>query len=112
LQGIAHPIDILDEPVEKYGRTSGLTKGEISAFEMEFANVEYPDGSYITLDDQIEIKGFDGRRFARPGDSGALVFSSIGNLAIAMINGGDPFGYSFASPFPDVLDMLGAEIAR
>ncbi len=48
-----------DEAVEKVGRTTGHTRGRITAVEVDGVGVQYDEGVVHTFDDQIEIEGAD-----------------------------------------------------
>jgi hypothetical protein len=64
-------------PVFKFGRTSGLSTGRISAFSMQ--NVKVDTGRHIkTFNDVIEVQPeASGHLFSAPGDSGALVYGRV-----------------------------------
>ena len=56
-----------------------------------------------------------GRTFAKPGDSGALLVSHEGNIAIGLIFSGDfesRRNVVYASPMPDVLSAVGMQLAK
>ena len=71
---------LLDLPVQKYGRTTGLTKGIISGVEA-IVNVGYGDvdgdgdDDVARFEDQIIILGERGK-FSRGGDSGSLIVTN------------------------------------
>ena len=76
---------LLDLEVQKYGRTTGLTKGTIT--EVNFiGNVGYSSGTARFVG-QIVIVASKGR-FSRGGDSGSLIVTDDGNR--------DPVGLLFA----------------
>jgi hypothetical protein len=102
-----------DELVEKVGRTTGHTRGRITAVEVDGVSVGYDDGPY-RFDDQIEITGRAGS-FSEGGDSGSVIWRSrdrapLGLLFAGSSTGGDGgTGVTFANPLATVLAALGAE---
>mgnify|MGYP000412656613 CR=1 FL=1 len=106
-----------DELVEKVGRTTGHTRGRITAMEVDGVAVQYDEGVY-TFDDQIEISGRTGA-FSQGGDSGSVIWRSrdrapLGLLFAGSSTGGDGgAGVTFANPLATVLALLDAEwVAR
>jgi hypothetical protein len=102
-----------DELVEKVGRTTGHTRGRITAVEVDGVAVQYDEGVY-TFDDQIEIAGRAGA-FSQGGDSGSVIWRSrdrapLGLLFAGSDTGGDGgAGVTIANPLSTVLELLGAE---
>jgi hypothetical protein len=106
-----------DEPVAKIGRTTGVTRGRISAIELDDVVVGYgPELGDLRFDDQIEIEGVGGQPFSRGGDSGALVYRDDG-VAVGLLFAGSETGgqngqgLTYANPIDAVLQSLGAELA-
>jgi hypothetical protein len=101
--------------VSKIGRTTGLTNGRITAFEVDQVCVSFPFGE-VTFDGQIEIEPTEGVPFSRPGDSGSLVFTSphrhpLGLLFCSSSAGGPGnLGLAYANPLHSVLSTLGVAI--
>lgn len=101
--------------VRKLGRTTGLTSGRVTAFEVDAVPVGYGDGRVLVFDDQLEIEGTSGA-FSSGGDSGALVCADGGRLAAgllfaASVTGGTAAaGLTYANPLPAVLEAVGAEL--
>jgi len=94
--------------VSKVGRTSGLTRGIVSAVEFDHVLVDSEIGS-VTFDGQIEIKGTE-HAFSQLGDSGSLVVTDQ-NQAIGIVFCGNEFannglGVTYANPLPRVMDAL------
>jgi hypothetical protein len=94
--------------VTKVGRTSGLTRGVITAVEVDHVLVDTEVGT-MTFDGQIEMKG-TAHAFSQPGDSGSLVVTDQ-NQAIGIVFCGNEFannglGVSYANPLPKVMDAL------
>lgn len=106
--------DVLGTTVFKIGRTSGVTEGQITASELDHVFVDYNMGP-LEFDDQIEIRGVDGRPFSAGGDSGALIvdsdFHAVGLLFAGRDAGGaiEP-GLTYAHPIRNVLAALNAEL--
>lgn len=101
--------------VAKIGRTTGLTRGRITAFELDNVVVGYDMGN-LRFDYQIEIEGADTGPFSQGGDSGSLIVD--GNLkAVALLfAGGDQGGtngqgLTYANPIQKVLDTLEMDLA-
>lgn len=96
-----------DQLVEKVGRTTGHTRGRITAVEVDGVAVQYDEGVY-TFDDQIEISGTRGA-FSAGGDSGSVIWrdhdrSPVGLLFAGSSTGGpDGTGVTFANPLATVL---------
>lgn len=115
LTGVVTPSAEIDpeEPVEKLGRTTGHTRGRISAVEVDGVIVQYDEALY-TFDDQIEIEGLAGA-FSAGGDSGSVIWRMPDRAPIGLLFAGSERGGSrgggvtFANPLATVLDVLGAE---
>jgi hypothetical protein len=105
--------EFLDEGTEvaKLGRTTGLTHGLVTAFEMDHVVVNFGLG-LLRFDNQIEIEGKDGAAFSRGGDSGALIVDANTRLAIALLFAGTDIGgfngqgLTYANPIRAVLKAL------
>lgn len=93
--------------VSKIGRTTGLTLGEITAFDLTL-KIEYSFGM-ATFQDLIEISTRGNSKFCRGGDSGALVFTEdlrpVGLIFAATGN-----GVAYAHPFKSVVTRLGVAL--
>jgi hypothetical protein len=102
-----------DELVEKLGRTTGHTRGRITAVEVDGVGVQYDDGVH-TFDDQVEVEGLTGA-FSAGGDSGSVIWRShdrapLGLLFAGSTQGGSAGGgVTFANPLATVLHSLGVE---
>jgi len=102
-----------DELVEKVGRTTGHTRGRITAVEVDGLLVQYDAGEF-RFDDQIEITGTDGS-FSVGGDSGSVIWRSrdrapLGLLYAGSDTGGDGgAGLTFANPLATVLAVFHAD---
>ncbi|MDJ1159466.1 hypothetical protein QNA08_14605 [Chelatococcus sp. SYSU_G07232] len=97
-------------PVAKLGRTTGLTRGIVTAIEVDDVRVDYDSGRLV-FDDQIEIEGTDGV-FSRGGDSGSLIVDERGHgcgllFAGSTTGGSNGRGLTYANPIDRVLGALG-----
>jgi hypothetical protein len=107
----------LDEgtKVAKLGRTTGPTRGRVTAFELDNVVIRY-DLGMLRFDNQIEIEGVDDAPFSRGGDSGSLIISedlrAVGLLfAGGDIGGANGKGLTYANPIHAVLDALKIDLA-
>jgi hypothetical protein len=104
------------EIVGKVGRTTAITRGRVTAIELDDVIVGYEDLGALNFDDQIEIESLDDGPFSRGGDSGALVYREDG-VALGLLFAGSESGgrsgkgLTYANPIDQVLDILGVELA-
>ncbi|MBL0886058.1 hypothetical protein [Myceligenerans indicum] len=103
------------ETVEKVGRTTAVTRGRVTAIELDDVVVGYEDLGALSFDDQVEIEGNEGP-FSRGGDSGALVYredgAAIGLLFAGSESGGQGGrGLTYANPIDVVLETMEVELA-
>jgi len=102
-----------DEEVEKVGRTTGHTRGRVTAVEVDGVGVQYDDGVH-TFDDQVEIEGLTGA-FSAGGDSGSVIWRSRDRAPVGLLFAGSTVGGSagggvtFANPMATVLRSLGVD---
>jgi hypothetical protein len=109
------PLDDVDpdDVVEKVGRTTGHTRGRITAVEVDGVGVQYDDGLH-TFDDQVEVEGLRGA-FSAGGDSGSIVWRSHDRAPLGLLFAGSETGGSagggvtFCNPLASVLSALGVE---
>ncbi|WP_299034826.1 hypothetical protein [uncultured Pseudokineococcus sp.] len=103
-----------DLVVEKVGRTTGLTRGVVTAVELDGVAVGYPGGA-VVFDDQIEVTGSAGA-FSAGGDSGSLVYDPVARAAVGLLFAGSErggpagTGLTFCNPVDRVLEALGARL--
>lgn len=93
--------------VRKFGRTTGNTRGTITAIEMDNVRVNYGNSGVLAFDNQIEIHG-NNSDFSRGGDSGSLVMNSK-NQGIGLLfagGGSHPDDRTYANDLRDVLKEL------
>jgi hypothetical protein len=100
--------------VRKIGRTTGVTRGQISAFEVDGVPVGYDTGVF-TFDNQIEIEGVVGA-FSAGGDSGSLITTEGDRLGVGLLFAGSTTGgpggtgVTYANPISAVLEALSATL--
>jgi hypothetical protein len=109
-QSLAEGPDI----VFKIGRTSGLTWGRISAFELDPIEIDLGTGIFA-FENQIEIEGTASAPFSKGGDSGSLIVDSelgaVGLLFAGSTSGGsNGKGLTYANPIDTVLSSLNAKL--
>lgn len=100
--------------VYKIGRTTGATKGRVTAFDLDNVVVNYEIGN-LRFDGQIEIEGIGAQPFSDGGDSGALIVNSRMQAVALLFAGSDTGGrrgggLTFANPIHRVLADLGAAL--
>lgn len=93
-----------EETVFKIGRTTGLTRGRISAFEVDDVWVRY-DMGLIGFDGQLEIEPLDNRPFSLGGDSGALIVDKDLS-AVGLLFAGNDVDTTYANPIQEVFRTL------
>lgn len=92
------------QAVQKYGRTTGLTKGTVDAISASFY-VGYDQGTARFVD-QIVIKGGG---FSKGGDSGSLVVDAAQHKPVALLFAGGR-GVTIANPIDAVLGAFNVTI--
>ena len=95
------------DKVFKVGRTTGLTRGEITAVGTTVGPVGYEPGD-CWFQNQFEIVGDDGVMFSDHGDSGSLVVSTTGEV-VGLLFAGDGV-HTYANPIDDVLSKLNCSL--
>jgi hypothetical protein len=96
--------------VSKLGRTTGLTQGRVTAFELDNVVIEYDIG-HLRFDNQLEIESDGDGPFSQGGDSGSLIVDKdllgVGLLFAGSDQGGaNEQGLTYANPLRTVLDAL------
>jgi hypothetical protein len=100
--------------VHKIGRTTGATKGRVTAFDLDNVVVNYDVGN-LRFDGQIEIEGSGTSPFSDGGDSGSLIVNAamegVALLFAGSESGGrNGMGLTFANPIHRVLEDLNATL--
>jgi hypothetical protein len=107
--------DVEIDVVEKWGRTTGHTRGKVTAFELDNVVVGYDLGN-LRFDGQIEIEAAGRRPFSDGGDSGSLIVTASDHLAVALLFAGSQtggrgnLGLTYANPIAAVLSSLRVEL--
>lgn len=109
LAGLVDPEADVDL-VEKLGRTTGRTRGQVTAIEVDNVIVAY-EGGNVRFDGQIEVHGIQHRHFSLAGDSGSLIVTSPDLLAYGLLfAGSDAADVTYANPIGTVLSELGCRL--
>ena len=100
--------------VYKTGRTTGATKGRVTAFDLDNVVVNYDKGN-LRFDGQIEIEGVGTAPFSDGGDSGSLIVNSRMEAIALLFAGSDSggrngAGLTYANPIHPALDALKATL--
>ena len=104
------------EEVAKIGRTTSVTRGHVTAIELDNVVVGYGEElGEISFDNQIEVESTAGGPFSRGGDSGSLVYRedgvALGLLFAGSESGGqNGTGLTYINPIDAVLDALGVTL--
>jgi hypothetical protein len=115
LQGHASVFELpANATVHKVGRTTGQTKGKVTAFDIDNVQVQY-DLGVLRFDNQIEIEGTGTKAFSDGGDSGSLIVDdqlrAVGLLfAGGDVGGSNGKGLTYANPIETVLDALKVDL--
>lgn len=97
----------LGDPVQKYGRTSSLTRGAISGINVTI-NVGYTAGT-ARFEKQILVTAR--KAFIKAGDSGSLLVTDPLRNPVGLLFAGNGSGhYAFANPIAPVLESFGVSI--
>ena len=115
LKGIGNEFVDEGQRVSKIGRTTGLTHGRVTAFEMDNVVIEYDHGN-VRFDNQIEIEGDGSKAFCDGGDSGSLIVGADMRAVALLFAGSDQGGsngkgLTYGNPIHRVLDTLKMELA-
>lgn len=106
--------------VIKRGRTTGVTRGRVSAYELDGITIDYgtsADPAIVTFDDQIEMVGDPpSQPFSAPGDSGSLIIDrdTMEPYALLYAGGRDSQGIdrTLAHFLPSVLHALNVQLVQ
>lgn len=101
--------------VTKIGRTTGVTKGKVTAFELDNVVVGYDIGD-VRFDNSVEIESTTNVPFSSGGDSGSLIVDSDFLGTALLYSGSDQggsngLGLTYANPLHVVLDELKVDLA-
>jgi len=93
--------------VKKYGRTTSLTRGTITAINAT-VNVGYESGAARFIN-QIVVQSSGS--FIKPGDSGSLLVTRPGSNPVGLLFAGNATGnFAFANPIGAVLEAFGVTL--
>ena len=120
LRGVGKLIGVRPAPLEvgdfvsKVGRTTDVTRGRVTAIELDNVVVGYDIGN-VRFDNQIEIEGAETGPFSQGGDSGSLIVDGDLKAAALLFAGGDEGGangqgLTFANPIESVFDALAVDL--
>ena len=114
LAGVATSTVGVGDKVAKVGRTTDVTHGRITAFELDNVIVGYDIGN-LRFDNQIEIEGAADDPFSQGGDSGSLIVDADRQAVALLFAGGDQGGsngkgLTFANPIGKVFDALKVDL--
>ena len=114
LKGLGSQFIDEGEIVYKVGRTTGATKGRVTAFDLDNVVVNFDIGN-LRFDGQIEIEGVGTKPFSDGGDSGSLIVNSRMEAVALLFAGSDTggrngAGLTFANPIHRVLKDLTATL--
>jgi len=114
LKGLGPSFIDEGETVYKVGRTTGATKGRVTAFDLDNVVVNYDVGN-LRFDGQIEIEGAGTKSFSDGGDSGSLIINSRMQAVALLFAGSDTgarngAGLTYANPIQPVLKELKAKL--
>lgn len=114
LAGLGLEVVVAGTEVRKVGRTTGQTKGRVTAFELDNVVIEYDLGN-LRFDDQIEIEGAGSKSFSDGGDSGSLIIDKDRGAVALLFAGGDQGGsnnkgLTYGNPIRAVLDALKVDL--
>jgi hypothetical protein len=99
------------ESVVKRGRTTGLTRGAVTAIEVDNVVVRFSMG-VLRFDNQIEVAGAERAVFSKGGDSGSLIVDEPSGDAVGLLFAGSDqggprgAGVTYANPLAVVFDRL------
>jgi hypothetical protein len=101
--------------VAKVGRTTGVTRGRISAIEVDKVVVDYDLGA-LSFDDQIDIESTERHSFSAGGDSGSLILDEdLRGCALLFAGsetgGPNGRGLTYATPIGIILKKLAIELS-
>lgn len=115
LEAIATTTHLADpeavEHVVKRGRTTQLTRGDVTAIEVDNVVVRFSTGA-MRFDGQIEIASADAGGFSRGGDSGSLVVDEPTGDPVGLLFAGSDLGgphgtgVTYANPLGLVFERL------
>jgi hypothetical protein len=115
LMGVRTDPILQQVAVAKVGRTTGVTRGRVTATEVDAVAVSY-DLGLVSFDDQIEVESIGDGPFSSGGDSGLLILDenmkACGLLfAGSEAGGSNNRGLTYANPIAPILSKLAIVLA-
>jgi len=118
LRGVGDEFMEVRRRVAKVGRTTGLTFGRVTAFELDGVSVAgyagHQPGGVLVFDGCLEFETDQADQpFSRPGDSGSLIVTRNDLRAVGLLfaggtqGGAGDQGYTYAHPIRTAFDALG-----
>lgn len=102
------PEAALGQSVQKYGRTTALTKGVVTGINAT-VRVSYSSGTAVFVN-QIIVESV-GPPFIKAGDSGSLLVTDPGRGSVGLLFAGNTSGkFAVANPIQPVLNAFGVSI--
>lgn len=99
----------INQSVQKYGRTTGLTRGKVTGINA-IVNVGY-NGGTGRFTNQIIVAPLSGTGFIKSGDSGSLLVTDPGKNPVGLLFAGNADGsVAMANPIGKVLSEFGITI--
>ncbi len=97
----------LNQAVQKYGRTTALTKGTVTGINAT-VDITYSSGTARFVNQIIVTSG---KPFIKAGDSGSLLVTDPGRNPVGLLFAGSGSGkFAIANPIGDVLQRFGVAI--
>ena len=96
----------LSQKVQKYGRTTALTKGQVTGINVT-VSVGYSAGTARFVN-QIMVQGT--KPFIKAGDSGSLLVTDPGKNPVGLLFAGTSNGIAIANPIGPVLSRFGVTV--
>lgn len=114
LTGSLGALPDVGDKVAKVGRTTDVTRGRVTAFELDNVVVAYDIGN-LRFDEQIEIEGAGTDPFSQGGDSGSVIVNSDKQPVALLFAGGDQGGsngkgLTYANPIDRVFAELEVDL--
>jgi hypothetical protein len=100
---------VKDMMVHKFGRTTSYRAGRVSSVFFD-VTIPYEVGE-VTFNDQIAIRGLNGKRFSDAGDSGSAILERSTNKVVGLLFAGATNGsLTFANHIQDVFTQLKVQL--
>ena len=95
----------VDMIVHKFGRTTSYRAGRVSSVFFD-VSLDYEVGTFV-FQDQIAIRGLNGKPFSAAGDSGSAILERASNKVVGLLfAGATNNSVTFGNHIGDVLSQL------